>query len=174
MKKEEMTSQDLFDLSRTIARELFEKTVYPWEVLPKIGAFILALGESLSPEEFVRMGKTLWIHKSVILPPTACIGEQVIICKGAQIRHCAFIRGNAIIGEEAVVGNSSEIKNSILFDGVQVPHYNYVGDSILGYKAHMGASSLASNVKSDKTLGRFMQRTGILKRGLRNLGLLWA
>ena len=152
MKKEDMQIQDLFDTSHTIAKLLFERNTYPWEILPKIGEYITSLGELLPEDEYNRMGKSIWIHKSVKMPPTACLADNVIICKGAQIRHCAFIRGNVIVGEGAVVGNSCELKNVILFDGVQVPHYNYVGDSILGYKAHMGAGSITSNVKSDKKL----------------------
>ena len=151
MKKEDMQIQDLFDTSHTIAKLLFERNTYPWEILPKIGEYITSLGELLPEDEYNRMGKSIWIHKSVKMPPTACLADNVIICKGAQIRHCAFIRGNVIVGEGAVVGNSCELKNVILFDGVQVPHYNYVGDSILGYKSHMGAGSITSNVKSDKT-----------------------
>ena len=172
MKKEDMTNQDLFDTNYTVAKLLFEQTTYPWEVLPKISEFIVSLGERLPKDEFVHVGKAVWIHKSVNLPPTACMGEHVIICKGAQIRHCAFIRGNAIIGEFAVVGNSSEVKNSILFDGVQVPHFNYVGDSILGYKSHMGASSIASNVKSDKTLTTVKTPEGPIETGLKKFGAM--
>lgn len=172
MKKEDMTNQDLFDTNHTIAKLLFEQTTYPWEILPKIREFIVSLGERLPKDEFVHVGKAMWIHKSVVLPPTACLGEHVIIGKGAQIRHCAFVRGDAIIGEGAVIGNSSEIKNSIIFDGVQVPHYNYVGDSILGFKAHMGASSLASNVKSDKTNVVVHAEDGDIETGLRKFGAI--
>lgn len=172
MKKQDMTNQSLFDTNHTIAKLLFEQTTYPWEVLPKISEFIVSLGERLPKDEYVHVGKAVWIHKSVVLPPTACVGEHVIICKGAQIRHCAFVRGNAIIGEGAVVGNSTEIKNAILFDSVQTPHYNYVGDSILGYKAHMGASSIASNVKSDKSLVVIHAEDGDIETGLKKLGAI--
>lgn len=172
MKKEDMTNQDLFDTNHTVAKLLFEQTTYPWEILPKISEFIVSLGERLPKDEYVHVGKAVWIHKSVNLPPTACMGEHVIICKNAQIRHCAFIRGNAIIGEGAVVGNSSEVKNSILFDGVQVPHFNYVGDSILGYKSHMGASSIASNVKTDKSLVTVHAEDGDIETGLKKFGAI--
>lgn len=172
MKKEDMTNQDLFDTNHTVAKLLFEQNTYPWEILPKISEFIVSLGERLPKDEFVHVGKAVWIHKSVNLPPTACMGENVIIGKGAQIRHCAFLRGNVIVGEFAVVGNSSEIKNSILFDGVQVPHYNYVGDSILGYKSHMGASSLASNVKSDKSPVVVHGEDGDIETGLKKFGAI--
>ncbi len=158
MKKEDMTNQDLFDTTHTIAKLLFEQTTYPWEIIPKISEFIVSLGERLPKDEYVHVGKAVWIHKSINLPPTACMGEHVIICKGAQIRHCAFIRGNAIIGEGAVIGNSSEIKNSILFDGVQVPHYNYVGDSI--------------NVKSDKPLVTVHAEDGDIETGLKKFGAI--
>lgn len=170
MKKEDMTNQDLFDTDHTLAKLLFEQTTYPWEIIPKISEFIVSLGQRLPKDEYVHVGKAVWIHKSVNLPPTACMGENVIIGKNAQIRHCAFIRGNAIIGDRVVVGNSSEIKNSILFDEVQVPHFNYVGDSILGYKSHMGASSIASNVKTDKSLVTVHAEDGDIETGLKKFG----
>lgn len=149
---EPYTIQSLYDLDHTIAAELFATATYPWELLPKISSFILTLGETLPVEEYDHPAENIWIHKSAKVAPTASLSGPLIICKEAEIRHCAFLRGNAIIGEGAVVGNSTELKNVILFDKVQVPHYNYVGDSILGYKAHMGAGSITSNVKSDKTL----------------------
>ena len=142
----------LFDMTKSIAAPLFEGVSYPWEVLPEIGAFVVRLGQSLSEEEYERAGKDVWIARDATVAPTASITGPAIIDHGAEIRHCAFIRGNAIVGEGAVVGNSTELKNVILFDKVQVPHYNYVGDSILGYKSHMGAGSITSNVKSDKKL----------------------
>lgn len=142
----------LYDMSQTIAGKVFEGCTYPWEVLPKIGAFITELGETLPEEEYNKVGENVWIAKSAKVAPTAFINGPAIIGKEAEVRHCAFIRGNAIVGEGAVVGNSTELKNVILFNKVQVPHYNYVGDSILGYRAHMGAGSITSNVKSDKTL----------------------
>lgn len=142
--------QNLFNLNETIAADLFEGCTYPWEVLPKISGFIKELGEKLDPEEYEKKGEDVWIAKSANVYPSAYIHGPAIIGKNAEVRHCAFIRGNAIVGENAVVGNSTELKNVVLFNGVQVPHYNYVGDSILGYKAHMGAGSITSNVKSDK------------------------
>lgn len=152
MKKEQMKIEDLFDTTRSIAGRLFADYTYPWELLPHIGEFIKKIGEALPESEYNKIGPSIWVHKSVKIPPTACMGAPVIICQGAEVRHAAFIRGNVIIGSGAVVGNSTELKNVILFDKVQVPHYNYVGDSILGYKAHMGAGSITSNVKSDKGL----------------------
>ncbi len=140
----------LYDLNETIAAPIFEGAAYPWEVLPKIGDFILKLGSTLSEDEYEKVGENVWIAKSATVFESAYIAGPAIIGKNAEIRHCAFIRGNAIVGEGAVVGNSTELKNVILFNKVQVPHYNYVGDSILGYKAHMGAGSITSNVKSDK------------------------
>ncbi len=162
--------RNLFNLKETIAAALFEGAVYPWEVLPKIGAFILELGPSLPAEEYDQAGENIWIAKSAKVAPTASITGPAIIGKNAEIRHCAFIRGNAVVGEGAVVGNSTELKNVVLFNKVQVPHYNYVGDSILGYKAHMGAGSITSNVKSDKKLvvvkcGEERIETGLKKFG---------
>ena len=143
---------DLLDLSKTAAAELFTGKEYPWEVLDDIGDFICRLGAGLSADEYEKRGENVWIAKDATVFPSACINGPCIIDRGAEVRHCAFIRGNAIVGKNAVVGNSVELKNVVLFDGVQVPHYNYVGDSVLGYKAHMGAGSITSNVKSDKTL----------------------
>ena len=160
----------LYTLEETIARDIFEGVTYPWEVLPKIGAFIIALGNTLPEEVYEKKGENIWIARSAKVNPSACINGPVIIDEEAEIRHCAFIRGNAIVGKGAVVGNSTELKNVILFNKVQVPHYNYVGDSILGYKAHMGAGSITSNVKSDKTLvvvraGEERFETGLKKFG---------
>lgn len=146
------TVKDLYNLDETIAAELFEGVVYPWEVLPQIGDYICKLGETLDPAEYEKRGENIWIAKSAKVAPTASINGPAIIGKGTEVRHCAFIRGNALVGENCVVGNSTELKNVVLFNCVQVPHYNYVGDSILGYKSHMGAGSITSNVKSDKTL----------------------
>ena len=161
---------NLYNLDETIAKDLFEGAPYPWEVLPKISAFILQLGSTLSEEEYEKIGEDVWIARSATVAPTAYIHGPAIIGKNAEVRHCAFIRGNAIVGEGAVVGNSTELKNVVLFNKVQVPHYNYVGDSILGYKAHMGAGSITSNVKSDKKLvvvkdGRERIETGLKKFG---------
>ena len=142
----------LYDLTKTIAAPLFAGKQYPWDLLPEISDFILALGPTLDPEKFEKKGENVWIAKSATVYPSAWITGPAIIDEEAEVRHSAFIRGNAIVGKGAVVGNSTELKNVILFDGVQVPHYNYVGDSVLGYKAHMGAGSITSNVKSDKSL----------------------
>ena len=149
---EQITISALYDLNETIAADIFKDCTYPWEVLAKIGDFIKELGKTLPEDEYEQRAEDVWVAKSATVYPTAYINGPCIIGKEAEVRHCAFIRGKAIVGEGAVVGNSTELKNVILFDGVQVPHYNYVGDSILGYKSHMGAGSITSNVKSDKTL----------------------
>lgn len=141
---------ELLDLSRTIAAEIFAGKTYPWEVLDDIGDFILQLGAVLPDDEYDHPQDNVWIAKDALVFETAYIKGPCIIDRNAEVRHCAFIRGNAVIGKGSVVGNSTEIKNAIIFDGVQIPHYNYVGDSILGYKSHMGAGSITSNVKSDK------------------------
>ena len=161
---------NLYNLEETIAGKLFEDAEYPWEVLPKISAFIMELGNTLNSEEYEKRGENVWVAKSAKVAPTACINGPAIIGKEAEVRHCAFIRGNAIVGEGAVVGNSTELKNAVLFNKVQVPHYNYVGDSVLGYKSHMGAGSICSNVKSDKKLvvvkdGDEKIETGVKKFG---------
>lgn len=143
---------DLLDLSKTIAAELFADKTYPWEALGDISSFIEALGPTLSADEYDHPQPGVWIAKDAKVYPSAYIGAPCIIDHEAEVRHCAFIRGSAIVGKKAVVGNSTELKNVVLFDNVQVPHYNYVGDSILGYKAHMGAGSITSNVKMDRTL----------------------
>ncbi len=147
---EELQIKNLYDLEQTIAASLLEGLCYPWEALPLIGEYIVKLGATLPKDEYDKAGENVWIAKSATVAPTASITGPCIIGKNAEIRHCAFIRGNALVGEGAVVGNSTELKNVILFNKVQVPHYNYVGDSILGYKAHMGAGSITSNVKSDR------------------------
>ncbi len=167
---EHLMIKSLFDLNETIAASIFAGCTYPWEVLSKIKNEILNIGATLSPEEYDKVGEDIWIAKSAKVAPTAAISGPAIICKDADIRHCAFIRGNVIVGEGAVVGNSTELKNVILFNKVQVPHYNYVGDSILGYRAHMGAGSITSNVKSDKTIvvvnaGELKIETGLKKFG---------
>ena len=148
----ELTVAQLYTLEETIARDIFQGATYPWEVLPKIGAFIKELGETLPAEEYDKVGEDVWIAKSATVFESAYIHGPAIIGKNAEVRQCAFIRGNAIVGEGAVVGNSTELKNVILFNKVQVPHYNYIGDSILGYKAHTGAGTITSNLKSDKSL----------------------
>ncbi len=159
----------LYTLSETIAADLFQDLTYPWEALPKISGFICRLGEKLDPEKYEKKGENIWIAKSAKVAPTASLNGPLIIDEEAEVRHCAFIRGNAIVGKGAVVGNSTELKNVVLFNKVQVPHYNYVGDSILGFKAHMGAGSITSNVKSDKTLvvvkGEEEIATGLKKFG---------
>jgi len=143
---------NLYDLGETIAAELFEGKTYPWEVLADIKEFIIKLGESLPKDKYEERAEHVWVAKSAKVFDSAYLGAPCIIDEDAEVRHCAFIRGSAIVGKGAVVGNSTELKNVVLFNKVQVPHYNYVGDSILGYKAHMGAGSITSNVKSDKTL----------------------
>ena len=148
----DFTIANMLDMSQTIAGELFEGKTYPWEVLPEIGDFIVKLGKTLDPDEYDCVEGNVWIAKTAKVAPTAFINGPAIIGKNTEVRHCAFIRGNALVGEGCVVGNSTELKNVIIFNSVQVPHYNYVGDSILGYKSHMGAGSITSNVKSDKTL----------------------
>ena len=147
-----MTIKDLLDLDHTIAAELFEGKTYPWEVLPEIGDFIRRLGNTLPEDEFNHPEEDIWIAKDATVFASAYIKGPCIIDHGTEVRQCAFIRGNALVGKNCVVGNSCELKNAILFDNVQVPHFNYVGDSVLGYKSHMGAGSVTSNVKSDKTL----------------------
>ena len=164
--------KNLYNLKETIAADLFEGAEYPWEVLPKIGAFIKELGSTLSEEEYEKRGETVWVAKSAKVAPTAFLGENVIIGKNGEVRHCAFIRGNAIVGEGAVVGNSTELKNVVLFNKVQVPHYNYVGDSILGFKSHMGAGSITSNVKSDKKLVVVKGEEGQIETGLKKFGAM--
>lgn len=168
----ELTVSELYSLDETLAKDIFEDVTYPWEVLPKIGEFIQKLGDTLSEEEYEKRGENIWIAKSAKVAPTACIHGPAIIEKDAEVRHCAFIRGNAIVGEGAVVGNSTELKNVILFNKVQVPHYNYVGDSVLGYKAHMGAGSITSNVKSDKTLVTVKTPDGPIETGLKKFGAM--
>ncbi|MBQ3105269.1 MAG: UDP-N-acetylglucosamine pyrophosphorylase [Lachnospiraceae bacterium] len=148
---EELQIHSLYTLTETIADELFKGCIYPWEALPKIKEFILRLGASLPSDRYEQAEEGIWIARSAKVAGSACINGPAIIDEEAEIRHCAFIRGSAVVGKGAVVGNSTELKNVVLFNGVQVPHYNYVGDSILGYKAHMGAGSITSNVKSDKT-----------------------
>ena len=150
-----LTIRSLYDLTHTDARPLLEQYTYPWEVLHSIGEFIKQLGKKIDeecPDEYVKRGDSVWIHKTAVVWDSAYFGANIIIGAGTEVRQCAFLRGNALVGKNCVVGNSTELKNVILFDNVQVPHYNYVGDSVLGYKSHMGAGSITSNVKSDKTL----------------------
>ncbi len=169
---EQLQIQNLYDLTQTIAAPLFEGATYPWELLPKISAFIIELGNRLPEDKYEKRGENVWISKSATVFPTAYINGPCIIDEEAEVRHCAFIRGNAIVGKGAVVGNSTELKNVILFNKVQVPHYNYVGDSILGYKSHMGAGSITSNVKSDKTLVVVKSPYGNIETGLKKMGAM--
>lgn len=169
---ENLLIKNMYDLNETIAADLFEGLDYPWQALPKIGDFIKKLGPSLPKEEYDQIGEDVWIAKSATVFPSAYVHGPAIIGKEAEVRHCAFIRGNAIVGEGAVVGNSTELKNVILFNKVQVPHYNYVGDSILGYKAHMGAGSITSNVKADKQLVKVHTGEVHIETGLKKFGAM--
>ncbi|MBQ8300058.1 MAG: UDP-N-acetylglucosamine pyrophosphorylase [Clostridia bacterium] len=162
----------LYDLDKTIAKELFEESLYPWEVLPAIKEFIIKLGNTLPADKFEKRGEDIWVAKSAKVFPSAYIGGPCIIDENAEVRHCAFIRGSAIVGKNAVVGNSTELKNVVLFDNVQVPHYNYVGDSILGYKAHMGAGSITSNVKSDKSLVKVKDGEEVIETCMKKVGAM--
>lgn len=163
---------DLYDLKETIGAALFQGAEYPWEVLPGIHDFIIELGKNLPKELYEERGEHIWIARNAKVAPTACLNGPLIVDEEAEIRHCAFIRGSAIVGKGAVVGNSTELKNVILFNKVQVPHYNYVGDSVLGFKSHMGAGSITSNVKSDKTLVT-VQGEGIrIETGLKKMGAM--
>ena len=163
---------NMYDLNQTIAKDLLEKVTYPWEALDLIKDFILELGPKLNPEIFEKKGENIWIAKSAKVAPTAMIQGPCIIDEEAEIRHCAFIRGNAIVGKKAVVGNSTELKNCILFNEVQVPHYNYVGDSVLGYKSHMGAGAITSNVQNNKTNVIIKFPLGEIETGLRKFGAI--
>lgn len=169
---EKIQVKDLYDLKETIAAQLFEGADYPWEVLPKIHDFIMELGGKLPEELYEKRGENIWVAKSASVAPTACLNGPLIIDENAEVRHCAYIRGNAIVGKGAVVGNSTELKNVVLFNKVQVPHYNYVGDSILGFKAHMGAGSITSNVKSDKTLVTVKGKETVIETGLKKMGAM--
>ncbi len=169
---ENISVSDLLDISQTIASGIFENRVHVWEVLPDIASFIRKIGPTLDPEEYEKRGEDVWISKSANVFASAYIAGPCIIDHQAEIRHCAFIRGSAIVGKNAVVGNSTELKNVILFDGVQVPHYNYVGDSILGYKAHMGAGSITSNVKSDRSLTIVNTGSEQFETGLKKFGAI--
>ena len=165
-------TKDLFDLSNTIASELFKDSVYPWDILDSIKDFILYIGEKLDPALYDHPEAGVWIAKDAKVAPTASIGSPCIIDREAEIRHCAYIRGSAIVGKGAVVGNSCELKNCVLFDKVQVPHFNYVGDSVLGYKSHMGAGAVTSNVKSDKTLVSVKAKDEVIETGRKKFGAM--
>lgn len=169
---EECKISRMYNLEETIAKDLFEGLTYPWEALPKISEFIVKLGESLDSSVYEKRGENIWVAKSAKVAPTAFLNGPLIIDEEAEIRHCAFVRGNAIVGKGCVVGNSTELKNVVLFNSVQVPHYNYVGDSILGYKSHMGAGSITSNVKSDKTLVVVKNGKKEIKTGLKKFGAM--
>ncbi len=170
--RELLCAERLFDMNRSIAAAIFEGKGYPWEVLPEIGEFVVRLGQSLSEDEYERAGKDIWIARDAAVAPTVSITGPVIIDHEAELRHCAFIRGKAVIGKNCVVGNSVEIKNAILFDNAQVPHFNYVGDSVLGYRAHMGAGAVTSNVKSDKSLVTVRTDDRIIATNLRKFGAM--
>ncbi len=164
--------KEMFDLNQTNAKEIFDGVTYPWEVLSKIGEFIIQYGKTLSKEEYDEVEENVWIAKSAIVAPTAYIHGPAIIGKNTEVRHCAFIRGNAFVGEGCVIGNSTELKNVLIFNSVQVPHYNYVGDSVLGYHSHMGAGSITSNVKSDKTLVTVATENQKIETGLKKFGAI--
>lgn len=168
-----MKNTELFaDLSKTAAAALFEETTYPWEVLPQIKAFVLALGPTLSPEEYDSPAESVWIHKTAKIYPNSYIAGPTVIGPETEVRPGAFLRGSILVGRHCVVGNSSELKNCILFDEVQVPHYNYVGDAILGCHAHMGAGSICSNIKADKRNVVVRTPEGELPTGLRKFGAI--
>jgi len=168
--KEILSYKNFLDISKTLASELFNEEIYPWEAIPKIKSFILSIGKELPRDEYENLSYNVWVSKKASIYSSACIEGPAIIQEGSQIRHGAYIRGSVIVGKNTVVGNSTELKNSILFDGVQVPHFNYVGDSILGYKSHLGAGSVISNVKSDKSNVSINFHGKKLDTGLRKFG----
>ena len=163
---------NLYDLEQTIAKDLFDGLTYPWEALSKISDFIKTIGPTLDPEKFEHRGENIWVAKSAKVAPTALLNGPLIIDEEAEVRHCAFVRGSAIVGKGSIVGNSTELKNVVIFNSVQVPHYNYVGDSVLGYKSHMGAGSITSNVKSDKTLVVVKDAEEKIETGLKKFGAM--
>ena len=168
----QVTIKELYDLTETAAKPLLESVTYPWEALPKIKDFIIELGNSLDPEGYENHGENIWIHKSATVFDSAYIAGPCIIGKDTEVRQCAFIRGSALVGDNCVVGNSTELKNVIIFNNVQVPHYNYVGDSILGFHSHMGAGSITSNVKSDKTLVHVKGADFDIATGMKKFGAM--
>lgn len=172
MEYEHIKSWELFDTSQTLADNLLHQVEWPWEALLSIKLLILALGPSLPKSEYEQISEDIWVARDCLVAPTACLNGPIIIGHETEIRHCAFIRGSALIGNGAVVGNSTEIKNCILFNQVQVPHYNYVGDSILGFKSHMGAGSITSNVKADRSLINLRLGEDRLPTGLKKFGAL--
>lgn len=165
-------TDDLFDLTHTMASGYLSEFEYPWQALKGIENLILMLGKTLDKNEFNEVNKNVWIHKSAVISPTAYIGSPCIIDEKTEVRHCAFIRSSALIGKSCVIGNSTELKNVIIFDEVQIPHYNYIGDSILGYKAHMGAGSITSNVKSDKSHVTIKTDNAKIETGLKKCGAM--
>lgn len=166
------TINDLYDLNHTLAKDYLSKFTYPWGALKGINDLIISLGQTLSPDEYEQVAENVWVHKTAKVAPTAYLGSPCIIGAETEVRHCAFIRGSALVGNNCVVGNSVELKNVILFDNVQTPHYNYVGDSILGYKSHMGAGSITSNVKSDKTLVTVKSKDEKIDTNLKKMGAM--
>ena len=167
-----VTISELYDLSHTIAADYLKGFTYPWEALKGIGELIISIGNTLNSDEYDNPSENVWIHKTAKIFPSAYIGAPCIIGANTEVRHCAFIRGSALIGENCVVGNSVELKNVIIFDNVQTPHYNYVGDSILGYKSHMGAGSITSNVKSDKTNVVIKSAYEAIQTGIKKIGAM--
>ncbi|MBE7034222.1 MAG: UDP-N-acetylglucosamine pyrophosphorylase [Ruminococcaceae bacterium] len=167
-----MKTNELFDFEKTIAAEVFENCEYPWQVLPKIKEFTIQLGQKLDKENFDEISPNVWVSKSAKVAHTAFIAAPCIIDDGAEVRHCAFIRGGVIVGKNCVVGNSTEMKNAIIFDNVQIPHFNYVGDSVLGYKSHLGAGAVTSNVKSDKTLVTIKNGDEKIETGMKKFGAM--
>jgi len=168
----ELTVHALLDLTKTVAADIFEGLVYPWEALPKISEFILKLGAALPKDEYIQKDDNIWIAKSASVAESAYLHGPLIVCPEAEIRHCAFIRGSAIIGRGAVIGNSTELKNCIIFDKAQVPHYNYIGDSILGFQAHLGAGAITSNLKSDRSMVTVRREDEKLATELKKFGAI--
>lgn len=163
---------ELYDLTKTLAGNYLSEFEYPWEALSGIKELIITLGKKLPCEEYNEISENVWVHKSVKIFPTAYIGAPCIIGKNTEVRQCAFIRSAALIGENCVIGNSTEVKNAIIFDNVQVPHFNYVGDSILGFRSHLGAGAVTSNVKSDKSLVKVKTTDGYIETGLKKFGAM--
>lgn len=168
----DLMTEKILDLSQTIAADIFKEILYPWEALPKISEFIIKIGNTLPKEEYEQRGESIWVAKSARIMPTAYLGGPLIIGPNTEVRHCAFIRGSAIIGENCVIGNSSELKNCIIFNHAQVPHYNYIGDSILGYYSHLGAGAKTSNLKSDKTNVKIRLDEESIETGIKKFGAI--
>ena len=172
MNKEELKTESLLDLSKTLAAKIFDGLTFPWEALPRISEYILSVGPTLSEEEYEQRGDGIWVARSAKVAPTAYLSGPLIICPNAEVRHCAFIRGSAIIGMDSVIGNSTELKNCIIFQKAQVPHYNYIGDSVLGYMAHLGAGAITSNLKSDKSIVTVPDDDGRINTELKKFGAI--